>query len=200
MKQIILCIAMLFPFAALKAQEVKPVDPEKQKKKAIKMEFFSPLSGNLTLGYEQYIKNWVSFEGKLGLIGVGTNISDQKGLFIKAGPKFKLKPDFITDNMRGSHFLRGSYIKPELVFSFYNHKDIFLDSSSPSESVQSGAIILNYGKQYILGEILTIDWSFGFGYGFDNNGEGGYHYGHTVGSSTVPIAATAGFTVGLLLR
>jgi len=176
-----------------------------QKKSAIKMELFSPLTGNLTFGYEKYLKNWIALEGKLGIIGVGVDEEnrDANGVFIKVGPKFRLKPDFITPDLRGSHFLRGSYIRPELAVSVYQQNkrdemDNFIESER--ETNTSVAFLINFGKQYVLGDIMTLDWSFGVGYGFSSDRDGEYHFSHVNGGSDFPLAISAGFTIGFLLK
>ncbi|MEP5160026.1 hypothetical protein, partial [Ekhidna sp.] len=108
------------------------------KKKAIKMEFFSPLTGNTTIGYESYIKDWLSWEGKVGIIGLGTDNSDTNpsGVLLKAGPKFKLNPDFVTNDLRGSHLLGGKYIRPEIAFAYYNEDVVSFDGNSETKSRQ----------------------------------------------------------------
>lgn len=172
------------------------------RKKAVKIEFLAPLTGNFTIGYEHYIKNGISWEAKIGMIGAGVNIANQKGIFVKGGPKFKLKPDYIIDGMRSSHPLRGSYIKPELLISYFNHDPLFLDvnDSSNSKDKVGSAILINFGKQNVLAERFTIDWSLGLGYGFTADNSGGYLYGALGGNNQFPIIFSAGFTLGVLLK
>ncbi len=172
------------------------------KKKAVKIEFLAPLTGNFTLGYEQYIKRGMSWEAKIGLIGAGVNISNQKGVFVKGGPKFKLKPDYVVKGMRSSHPLRGSYIKPELLISYFNHDPLFFDvnNESMTKDKLGTAVLINFGKQNVLAERFTIDWSLGLGYGFTADNSGGYLYGALGGNNQFPIIFSGGFTLGLLLK
>ncbi|MEO9482239.1 MAG: DUF3575 domain-containing protein [Ekhidna sp.] len=172
----------------------------KNKKRAIKMEFFSPLTGNTTFGYESYIKDWLSWEAKIGIIGLGVSAHDAnyKGFLFKGGPKFKLNPDFITSDLRGSHLLSGKYIRPEIIFAQYQAEDEFFDSSS--KSITSVALMITYGRQYVLANIMTLDYHIGLGYGYDSSEDGRYNFGHSNGNSDFPIAISAGFTIGVLLK
>ena len=180
-------------------------DFEDQKKRAIKMEFFSPLTGNTTLGYESYIKDWLSWEVKVGLIGVGTDVnnSNPAGVFIKGGPKFKLNPDFVTNDMRGANLLGGKYIRPEIAFAQYSESIDSFDGTirrSQRESFTSIAFLITYGRQYVLADIMTLDYHVGVGYGYNSSDEGRYDYGFLTSEPDFPIALSAGFTIGFLLK
>ena len=205
MKRIVAFSIFLLLTFALFSQEIN-TDFESQKKRIIKMEFFSPLTGHTTFGYEKYVKDWFSWEAKIGIIGLGIdNDLNSRGLLFRGGPKFKLNPDFVTDDLRGSHLLSGKYIRPELVVSVYNEEayDYNYSSGVESQSRQnftSVAFLINYGRQYILADIMSLDWHIGIGYGFDNTDEGGYRHSHTNGDSDFPVALSAGFTIGILLK
>ena len=169
------------------------------------MEFFSPLTGNTTLGYESYIKDWLSWEAKVGIIGLGVDnddLSDYKGFLLKGGPKFKLNPDFVTDDLRGSHLLSGKYIRPEVIFAHYTAESQSFDPSLPpvTETFSSLAIIITYGRQYVLGNITTLDYHIGLGYAYDSSKEGRYNFSHSNGASDFPVAISAGLTIGILLK
>ncbi|WP_425392713.1 hypothetical protein [Ekhidna sp.] len=204
MKFITITLA-LFTSTILFSQEID-TDYTKNKKKAIKFEFFSPLTGNSTFGYESYIKDWLSWEAKLGIIGWGVGAANdihQSGIFIKGGPKFKLNPDFVTDDLKGAHLLSGKYIRPEIVFSQYTEDvgDFFGNSfETERESFTSFAFLITYGRQYILANIMTLDYHFGIGYGYVSGREGRYSYSHSNGGSDFPIAFSTGFTIGFLLK
>ncbi|MEM6641860.1 MAG: hypothetical protein AAF616_02675 [Bacteroidota bacterium] len=179
-------------------------DYENQKKSAIKMEFFSPLTGNTTLGFERYLKDWLSWEIKAGIIGLGTDVANSNpgGVFFRGGPKFKLNPDFVTSDTRGSHLLSGKYIRPEIAFAQYSESLDELDGSSvrTKESYTALAILITYGRQYTLADVMTLDYYFGAGYGYNSNDGGKYNYGFATAGSDFPIAFTAGFTIGFLLK
>lgn len=203
--RIFLSVAFIFLAVAAEAQHII-TDFESQKKRIIKMDFFSPLTGKTTLGYEQYVKDWVSWEAKVGIIGLGIDPGEINpvGMFVKAGPKFKLNPDFVTDGMKGSHLLSGKYLKPEIVFSAYTEDVESYDEygyvNEERQDFTSLAILINYGRQYVLADIMTLDYHIGLGYGFDNTEEGKYNHSHVNGGNNFPVALSVGFTLGVLLR
>lgn len=169
------------------------------------MEFFSPLTGNTTLGYESYIKDWLSWEIKAGIIGAGVdnNNTNPSGFLIKGGPKFKLNPDFVTSDLKGSHLMSGKYIRPEIVFSTYSEYDSRLDGiGSPSnrQTYTSVAFLITYGRQYVLADLMTLDYHIGIGYGYDSSEEGRYNFSHSNADSSFPVAVSAGFTIGFLFK
>ena len=173
------------------------------KRKVIKMEFFSPLTGNLTLGYEQYFDNFTGLEAKVGIIGLGyQSYYDAQGVFFKVGPKFKTKPSYAVDGTFSTHPLRGFYIRPEIAISVFRYEeegdDFFIDDIS--RDVISGAVLLNFGNQYILGDMMTLGWHLGLGYGFTNEDDQGYYFGYFAGPSDSPIATSGGITLGFLLK
>lgn len=202
----ILVFSLLLPVCLVSFSQTIDADYENQKKSIIKMEFFSPLVGHTTFGYEKYIKDWLSWEAKIGFIGLGVDNFEEtspSGFLLRGGPKFKLNPDFITRDLRGSHLLSGKYIKPEIIFSLYDEDVIdytsFLEKRT-RESFRSFAFIVNYGRQYILADIMSLDWHIGIGYGFDNSSNGRYHHSHVNGDSSFPVAVSGGFTIGILLK
>lgn len=203
MKTSIAFILIVITFQSV-AQQID-TDYSKNKKRAIKMEFFSPLTGNTTVGYESYIKDWLSWEAKVGIIGLHVgSASDMKqsGILIKGGPKFKLNPDFVTDDLKGAHLLSGKYIRPEIVFSQYTEEIDYYGNNYENEkrNFTSLAFLITYGHQYVLANIMTLDYHFGLGYGYSSAKEGKYNYSHSSGSSDFPIAVSAGFTIGVLLK
>ena len=154
--------------------------------------------------FEQWIKNFLSFESKVGIIGAGTNFEDQRGLFVKAGPKFKLKPDYVIKGMKGRHLLDGGYLRPEIAVSFFSRSNYMYDyitgdNNDGRSQVQSVAIILNYGIQKIIGNTFLIDTSVGIGYGFSSQ-DGGYDYGFATGGGDFPIAFSAGLSIGFIVK
>ncbi len=190
----------------LNAQTID-TDYSKNKKSAIKMEFFSPLFSNTTLGFESYVKDWVSWEAKIGIIGLGRDMDHENpsGFFIKAGPKFKLNPDFVTDDLRGSHLLSGRYIRPEIIFSTFKEDYRYYNyntnrNEQTRKDFTSVAFLINYGRQFILANIITLDYHIGLGYGYISSKETSYYYSHINGDSDFPLAFSAGFTIGVLLK
>lgn len=199
----------------------KMTDPElyaDQKKNAFKFGLFSPVTGATSLGYERSLKPGASIETSIGIIGLGleaVNENKAKGAYLKFGYKFIMTPDFELKGMRYSHLLKGFYFRPDIAFATYNRDFFAYDQSTGKEitersNVVSGAIMLDFGKQWVMSDVFLVDIFVGVGYGFDNmstklgysdynyNGPS-YHYGFTIGEN-VPIALSAGFKVGFLTK
>lgn len=164
-----------------------------QNKNAVKLNFLSPISGVTTASYERAIKPGQSFEGSLGVIGLGfNNPNDALGLGFKAGYKFMRSPDFYLEGMRYAHILKGGYVRPELVFASYNLRD-------GDRNVTKFAALLNIGKQWVFSDVFLVDLFFGFGYGYSNAEEfEDWPYFIAVGTDNVPLAATWGLRIGFL--
>ena len=201
MKNLTLIIVLICSSFIGYGQQFKYQPDSAFKQQIIKVEFFSPLTGNLTLGYERYLKNSTSIEAKLGIIGIGqqSDIS-AKGAFIKIGPKFKLEPEYATSDLFGTHLLRGQYIRPEIIVGHYRMDDNIYDSRNEQRDITAFSIMINYGKQHVLGKIMSIDWYMGIGYGFSNEDGESYYFSHFSGNGSYPIAFNAGFTLGFLFK
>ena len=180
-----------------------------QKKNAIKVDFLSPLTGNTTFAYERSLKPGRSIEATIGIIGLGIDPNDYEpaGVFIKFGPKYIKSPDFYLRGMKYAHILKGGYVKPEVSLGYYsryfeNHGEYPNYSyTEERESVLTGAIFLNLGKQWVYDNSFLVDFYFGVGYGFDSNKrETEYHYGHLVTSEQVPLSFAAGLKIGFLFK
>lgn len=149
------------------------------KRSSIKVHFFSPLYHYLAFTYERSIRMGTNLEGTFGLINTSmfnfssnTNVNPVMGGTIVIGPKFILGHSFYIKGMKYSHPLKGSYIKPELILTTFTEKGLN-NYYGPTYSGQptnlrtnSVAILLTYGNQYILGNILTFGFNFGIGYAF----------------------------------
>lgn len=188
-----------------------PTNYEDNKKNAFKIDFLSPLSGNTTLYYERSLKPGRSIEGAIGLVGLGIKHDSEAaaGLFVKAGYKFIKDPDFYLRGMRYAHILKGSYVKPELIFGVHhrNYTDHIWDSFyqynpvQRSETVVSGAIQIVFGKQWVFDNAFLVETFSGIGYGFTSMNRDNfnpYHYGYSVGGSGFPISASWGMKIGFL--
>jgi len=170
------------------------------KKNALKFHLFSPLAGSVSFSYERSIKPGSSIEFGLGYIyGREDYGVHNKGAIARVGYKFMKSPDFYLRNMKYSHVLKGSYVKPELIFnSFSNQKDIYNLNGIKTTSddvVSSLSIIINLGKQIVYDNAFLIDYHIGVGYGMATD-EVGYYYSNVIGTNDFPIAFTAGFKIG----
>jgi len=196
-------------------------DPELyygQSKNAFKVGLLSPVAGALSFGYERSIKPGASIDMSLGLIGVGfseSNPNNAAGAYFDAGYKFISTPNFRVSGMSYGHLLRGFYFKPKFAFAtysqdFYNYNSSSFNASTRKQVI-AGALTLDLGWQWIIGDVFLLNMYGGFGYGFDNMKSiyqsissqssyydyrgPSYHYGFTVGGE-IPLAFTAGLKIG----
>lgn len=175
------------------------------KTQCIKTEVLSPITGDIVLGYERMMKVGTNLELKLGLIGHGVGeLSEMaRGTFVKGGVKFLAGQDFVIEGIRYAHPLKGKYIKPEVILSTF--KD---DNWSP-ERITAYALNVVFGKQYILGNILTLDLYTGIGFGwqhssnrdsyyYDGFGTEPYYYSHLNFGRNFPLVISGGMTMGVI--
>jgi hypothetical protein len=191
-----------------------------QKKRAIKMNFISPLLGYTQVAYEQNIKPGRSFEVSLGIIGLGANLDysnwnssnyklDQRGAFGSFGYKFIRTPDFTTNNQKYGHIMQGMYVKPEVMVGHFSNNILnFNNGSINRQSTTFGALLVNLGKQWVFSDVFLIDLYGGIGYAFqgtsnDSNPDAfneGRLYGVVAGDNDASFAISGGFRIGILLK
>lgn len=191
------------------------------KNSAVKVEFLAPITNDFTFCYERVIKPSLNIEGKLGIIGIGVTESNKhpSGLFVKLGPKFWTGSDYYVRGMRMSHPLRGWYVKPELIYSQFRQEETWYNYASGTNisgryAYTSMAIDICFGRQILLGDLMTFDWYFGVGYGtqFTNAPSttsnywgnidkpvANYAYSHLYLGPRFPMVLTTGITIGLLM-
>ena len=202
--------------------DLAPTAKGLKKTRAIKIEFFAPLTNDFAFCFEHLIKKGMSLEYKLGIVGVGVGADDEtaSGLWVKTGIKFFNSPEYYKRGMKRSHPLRGGYIKPEIIFSRFSVREIYYSNFSgwfsPTPQIKytknvdytSYAVNLVFGKQSVLGETVTLDYYLGFGYGgvhgeedldpnfdfFDRT----YFYSHSFLGEDFPLSISGGVTLGIL--
>ncbi len=190
-----------------------------QKKRAIKMNFISPLLGYTQVAYEQNIKPGRSFEVSLGIIGLGKNqeflnwngedwYEDQKGVFGTFGYKFIRIPDFTTNNQKYGHIMQGLYVRPEVMIGHFSNNNynsytekIFVEKTT------FGALTVNLGKQWVFSDFFLLDIYGGVGYAFrDSNRSDDFYnyngrlYGLIAGDDDAAFAVSGGIRIGILLK
>ncbi len=190
-------------FVADEWEASKEIDV-RNKRNSIKFEFFAPLTHDIAFGYETMLRVGTNLECKVGIIGPGVSESHDEvsGYFLKAGVKFLLSPNYYIRGVKYSHGLKGGYIKPELIYNTFTLNTV---------TYYNGAVNIVFGKQHILGGILTLDYYAGVGYGFQSNNMNnqnpyfnydgqyqGYAYSHTYGGPDFPVVLTGGLTLGVL--
>lgn len=211
-------------------------DPERyanQSDKAIKMNFLSPLYGYFELGFEKSTGFGRGYEVSLGIIGAGKSsyigwyagqLGDIKrnpfGAFVSGGFKFGKLPDFlIFGKSKASHLMQGTYAKPILYFGNYKENIIIEKANNlyevGTQNVTFGALQVEIGRQWVLGEKLLMDFYWGIGYGVDNkkdvfqsyNGnpyyfedESAFNYANARAGRSPGLSATFGLKLGLLMK
>ncbi len=186
-----------------------PAQYERQNKNALKIGFLSPLFGATSFSFEHSLKPGSSLEATLGIIGLGTDIGgdNARGLYLKFGYKFIKSPDFYLKGMRYAHILKGAYIRPEISFSDYKinpYLDFYYNESQSGSISRENhntmfAVMINFGKQWVMQDRFLIDWFTGFGYGFGHSNDSEpFHYAFTGGVPEFPLAITSGLRIGVL--
>lgn len=191
-----------------------------QKKRAVKMNFLSPLMGYTQLAYEQNLKPGRSYEVSLGIIGLGRNQElsywdgtvkkeDQSGVFGSFGYKFIRVPDFTTNNQKYGHILQGFYVKPEIMIGHFSNNGYNYNTQTVlKRKTTFGAALINIGKQWVFSDAFVIDLYGGVGYALknrsDNNSDyydyNGRLYGAITGTDDADFAFSGGFRIGFLLK
>ena len=159
-----------------------------QRKKALKLNFLSMLYGYSEIGFEKNTGYGKGFEVSIGIIGAGkSGVLDYynsqvgevrrnpSGFFISGGFKLGKLPDFILfGKTRASHLMQGTYVKPILYAGNYKENKIVNKAGTievGKQNVTFGALQIEIGRQWVLGDKFLFDIYEGLGYGFDNKKE-----------------------------
>ena len=206
-----------------------PQNYEGQLNKAVKINFFAPLLGYTQFFYEKSISPLKGYELSAGIIGLGKNSQidyydyngpdgpykrSAAGGFIEAGYKFNKLPNFFSKGTRMTHIMQGSYVKPTATIGYYSDNALDYKTGDPVLEKRHnvfGAIILNFGHQWVFGDKFLVDVYYGFGYAFDNVKDNGnvnsYNnddiYNHFViqkMGSGANLGISGGLKIGLLIK
>nr|MBK9650122.1 hypothetical protein [Bacteroidota bacterium] len=158
-------------------QEMK----NREMQQAIKIDIMSPLTGNLTLGYERVIKVGLNVEGSIGIIGAGVHSPKKQNLFggfLRMGPKLLSTSNLLTTGTKRLHALGGTYMKPTITIGSYHYdRDVYYayydanfdyvsDSTLERVTRNYATIDIIFGGQGVTAGRFVIDYYFGIGYGF----------------------------------
>lgn len=204
----------------------------------VKISPFSFVNSQISFAYEKVLKVGTNLDVEAGYVNNNINydypLSQNyyygatrpfyTGAYIKPGVKFFVGQDFSLKGMRYAHPLKGRYIKLDLAASFLKFDNIqmmtYTQYNLPPEIYKTnvttfayGAFV-NYGRQFILGNILTLEYYIGVGFtsasttysnaeykraagGRENFNVSNYHgFMRTPG---LGISGTAGFRIGYIL-
>ncbi len=211
-------------------------DPERyagQGNKAIKLNFLSPLYGYTEIGFEKSTGVGKGFEVSLGIIGAGKSGSlgyyngqfqeikrSPSGFFVSGGFKFGKLPDFILfGKSKSSHLMQGTYVKPILYIGNYSENQMLEKSSNVFEKgkqkVTFGALQIELGRHWVMGERFMLDMYWVVWYGFDNkessikylnsnnyyfDEDAAFNYVNTRAGRSPGLSATFGIKAGWLLK
>lgn len=174
-----------------------------QRKNALKVNFLAPVNDVMAFGYERSLGVARSLEFGLGIIGLGfdggvNDYSNPRGIYLRSGYKFIRSPDFYLKGMHYAHILKGGYVKPEIALSIYSYSE---EPANKTISNTMCAIMLDFGKQWVMDDRFLVDWYVGMGYGFGNNkSEYETHFAFTGATSGSPLVFSTGLLIGILIK
>jgi len=165
-----------------------------QKKRVLKISFIEPMLGSTTIAYEQSMRPGQGLEFRATIVGAGLNNDNReaRGFIGAAAYKFYRKPSFVTSDLKRRHVLQGGYFKPEVFVgntSYTNNRFLFDPMDETRESSTTGGVLLNFGKQWIAGDVFAIDLHAGIGFG-----SGDSYFGYIVAENN--IALSFGLDIG----
>lgn len=156
-------------------------------RRAVKIHPFGAAFNHISIAYEDVIKVGMNLDVEAGYINssitnnnssvLSGRISENpfySGAYIKPGVKFFLGNDLNVKGSKYAHPLKGRYIKLDLAYSFVNYQDIeyvlydrasnttFTISTDLKTTAYGGFV--NYGRQLILGNMLTFEYYAGIGF------------------------------------
>jgi hypothetical protein len=159
-------------------------------REVIKLHPFSFAFNHISLSYEKVIKVGFNLDVEVGYINYAITNNDPfatgygnsrtsafyTGAYVKPGVKFFLGQDFSVRGLKYAHPLKGRYVKLDLAGSFINYQGLqrvdynFTNNTAVTNTVTSDLNIVayggfvNYGRQFILGNMLTLDYYVGLGF------------------------------------
>jgi len=179
------------------------------KSSALKFNFFSPIQQSLGFYYEQVIKPGLNAEVGLGIVGPGVGSSDYnpQGMYLRLGVKFLLGSVSDLDDGRAqkyAHPLKGRYVKIDLGMWDINTSQAYPDQTinNSNNNYSSGtyypaytvtanhvgiALMLIYGRQFILGNVFTFGYYIGGGYVGESSS-------YSTTAATLPIGSTLAYS------
>ncbi len=171
-----------------------------QKKRALKISFLEPLMASTSIAYEHSIKPGQSMEFRGTIVGLGiNNFAESRGFIGSAAYRFYRKPSFITSDLKRRHILQGGYFKPEAFIgsTSYDISRYIYDPFTYNgyieegrESSMTGGFLLNFGKQWVAGDVFVVDLHAGIGYG------GGTNFSGYIVAGDVGVVYSFGLDIG----
>lgn len=161
----------------------------------IKISPFSIVNKQIGLSYEKVIKVGMNFDIELGFSNsnlnkgpdmTGGNIGNafSSGIYVKPGIKFFLGQDYSVRGLKYAHPLKGRYIRLDLAFSYLNLQGVkrteYIRTQVPPYTNSNQTVstdintiayggFVNYGRQFILGNVITLEYYVGVGFTGQSN-------------------------------
>lgn len=213
---------------------------------AIKISPFSPVNNQITVAYEKVIRVGMNLDFELGYSNSNINSNQELsgwsmgnafnyGFYVKPGVKFFLGQDYSVKGLKYAHPLKGRYIRLELAASYLNYQDVttyvptpispgsgynynYFPVKTDVNSIAYGGFV-NYGRQFILGNMITLEYYLGVGFTAQSNSYTNksytnslstlYYYGNDADNITnyhgfmrtpsLGLSGTIGFRIGYIL-
>ncbi len=167
----------------------------REKAHAFKVDLFAPLLNHFTFGYEKKLKLGINLEIKASIIGtnISTFINHAEGYFIKGGIKFIRLSDSFAKGLKYIHPLKGSYFKPEFIFSKYKKNENHEITSNTHL-----ALDIIFGRQYLLSKTIGLDYYGGAGFGIQKSSKDNdftYAFSHIFFGKKIPLIITGGLSI-----
>lgn len=195
-----------------------------QRDRIIKFNLFAPLLGYSEFSYQKGLSVGQSYQASLGLIGLGKqrevyydyfgNVtkSKQAGLYGSFGYRFKNVPDYINRRNRMAHLMHGAYIQPTVYLGYYKeNQEIYNGTNYEYKRLGTmfGSFEIEFGKQWIFANRVSLDIFLGLGLGFDNkarkdvsdygyNYYSAYNYGISRLGKSPSFTSSSGLRIGYL--
>ena len=177
------------------------------KKQAIKGDIVAPFMNHITIGYERRLKMGMNLEIKGGIIGFRFNesLKYSEGFLVKAGLKFVKCTDAIYKGLKYKDPLKGSYFRPELIFSSF--KTIEKNSTI---NYAHYTVNIAFGRQTVIKRRFLFDWYGSIGTGFKTTTynlksdydskevDFNYAYSHLFFGKKLPLVLSGGISVGMV--
>ena len=179
---------------------------------AIKYHPFSPLFGHIAFSFETSISKYMSFEfGGSYIYNYRWNqtYTNTKGFSMRMGYKFITAYTSYKAKQKHPHLLQGSYIKPELLYTFYSTQSPTDIDNNSNTHVSNFSINAVFGKQLIINNTFLFDWYVGFGPAFQSSNSHMYYYNqivrpiyflHYLFNTEAYLGLTVGIKIGILVR
>ncbi|HRH66306.1 MAG TPA: hypothetical protein PLU53_08415 [Bacteroidia bacterium] len=177
------------------------------KKHAIKGDLIAPFMNHVTLGYEQSLKLGLNLELKAGIIGMRLNedLKYSEGFLVKAGLKFVKCTEGIWKGLKYKDPLKGSYFRPELIFSSFK-------TFEKNNTIQYNHYTVNiaFGRQTVIKRLFLFDWYGSIGTGFKTTSytqkseydskevDFNYAYSHLFFGKKLPLVLSGGISIGMV--